>query len=249
MTEARDRLIVALDVSSLERIGSLVDLLAEDVRLYKVGLELFSSVGADAVTALRDRNKKVFLDLKLHDIPKTVERAAGAIARLGASMTTVHALGGADVVSAAREGLESATPAGGARPLLLAVTLLTSHRVEDLKKIFPGDWELEDRVLELASMAAAAGADGVVCSPLEVAAVKKACPGVLAVTPGVRVSEVAGDDQRRTASPERAIADGADFLVVGRPICGAADPAAATRRVLEQMKSALERRLEPPDNP
>lgn len=242
MTNARDRLIVALDVDSSERIEFLADGLSDDVRFYKVGLELFASVGAPAVELLLERKKGVFLDLKLHDIPKTVERAASIIARLGASMTTVHSLGGPDVVAAAREGLESATSSSGSRTLLLAVTLLTSHREEDLKGIFPGGWSMEDKVVELAVMAAGAGADGVVCSPWEVKAVKTACPSVLAVTPGVRVAEVKGDDQRRTATPERAIADGADYLVVGRPISKAPDPREAAIKVLDMMSRGFERR-------
>lgn len=242
MTDARDRLIVALDVDSSERIEFLADGLSDDVRFYKVGLELFASVGAPAVELLLERDKGVFLDLKLHDIPKTVERAASIIARLGAFMTTVHSLGGPDVVAAAREGLESAASSSGSRTLLLAVTLLTSHREEDLKGIFPGEWGMEDKVVELAAMAAGSGADGVVCSPWEVKAVKSACQNVLAVTPGVRVAEVKGDDQRRTATPERAIADGADYLVVGRPISKAPDPREAAIKVLDMMSRGFERR-------
>lgn len=242
MTDARDRLIVALDVGSSERIEFLADGLSDDVRFYKVGLELFASVGGPAVELLLERDKGVFLDLKLHDIPKTVERAASVVARLGASMTTVHSLGGPDVVAAAREGLESAAPSSGPRTLLLAVTLLTSHREDDLKGIFPGEWRMEDKVVELAVMAAGAGADGIVCSPREVKAVKSACPNVLAITPGVRVAEVEGDDQRRTATPERAIADGADYLVVGRPICKAPDPRVAAVKVLDMMSRGFERR-------
>jgi orotidine-5'-phosphate decarboxylase len=234
-------LIVALDVSSRERLSFLVDSIGERVLVYKVGLELFTSVGAEAVASLRERGKRVFLDLKLHDIPKTVERAAQAAARLGAAMTTVHSLGGADVIAAARRGLEAGA-AGGPRPLLIAVTLLTSHRDEDLKSMFKGDWNLKEVVLELAASAARAGADGVVCSPREVAAVKGAVPRLLAVTPGVRVAEVAADDQRRTGTPAQAIADGADYLVVGRPICSAADPAAAAAGILEDMETALGRR-------
>ncbi len=240
--DPKDRLIVALDAGSHGRMESLVGALAGEVRTYKIGLELFTSVGPEVVSSLRDKGMSVFLDLKLHDIPRTVERAAAAVARLGASMTTVHALAGPDAVAAAREGIESAAGPGPGRPLLLAVTLLTSHREEDLKALFPGDWDIEEKVLELAVSASRSGADGIVCSPLEVAAVKSACPDVVAVTPGVRMGEVEGDDQRRTASPAGAVAGGADYLVVGRPICEAADAGAAARRVLEQMRAGFERR-------
>ncbi len=241
-TDARDRLIVALDVSTRDRLASLVDALGDRVRVYKVGLELFTSLGSEALAFLRGRDKRVFLDLKLHDIPKTVERAAAAAARLGAFMTTVHSLAGPDVIAAARGGLEAAAPERGPRPLLIAVTLLTSHREEDFKRIFAGEWRLEDKVLELAGSALEAGADGVVCSPREVAAVKGAHPSAIAVTPGVRVARVAADDQQRTGTPAQAIADGADYLVVGRPICSADSPAAAAAGILEEMEAALGRR-------
>jgi orotidine-5'-phosphate decarboxylase len=242
LVDARDRLIVALDVNTNERLVDLLDTLDGRVRLFKVGLELFTSVGARALETIAQRGGRVFLDLKLHDIPNTVRKAASAVAGRGVHMTTVHCLGGPDLIRAAREGLDESTCADRPRPLLLAVTLLTSHRLEDLKAIFPGEWTIQEKVLELAAMAAGAGADGVVCSPKEVKAVKSACPDLVAVTPGVRIEEVLGDDQARTATPSSAIGDGADYLVVGRPICGATDPAAAAGRMLEQMQSAFERR-------
>lgn len=240
--DAADRLIVALDVSDRDRLKELVGVLKGRVRLYKVGLELYTALGAEASEIVKHAGGSVFLDLKLHDIPNTVRKAAAAIARGGAAMTTVHCLGGPDLISAAREGLAEAGEGGRQRPLLLAVTLLTSHGEDDLKSVFPGGWTMREKVLELARMAEGAGADGVVCSPREVEAVKESCPGLVAVTPGVRVKMVEGDDQRRTATPESAIGDGADYLVVGRPICEAPDPAHAAGRVLEQMQSAFDRR-------
>lgn len=242
LIDARDRLIVALDVNTKERLEDLLAVLDGRVALFKVGLELYTSLGAGALETITRRGGRVFLDLKLHDIPNTVRKAAAAVAGNGAYMTTVHCLGGPDLIRAAREGLDSFQQQGSGRPLLLAVTLLTSHRVEDLKAIFPGEWTIQEKVLELAEMAAGAGADGVVCSPMEVKAVKSACPDIVAVTPGVRIEEVSGDDQARTATPSSAIGDGADYLVVGRPICGADDPAGAAGRMLEQMQSAFERR-------
>jgi orotidine-5'-phosphate decarboxylase len=240
--DARDRLIVALDVNTYERVTELVDTLKSDVRRYKIGLELYTAVGRRAVEAVTDAGGSVFLDLKLHDIPNTVRKAAYAAAGAGASMTTVHCLGGPDLIAAAREGLDEARAAGRSRPILLGVTLLTSHKEEDLKSIFPGTWTLEGKVLDLAAMAVGAGADGVVCSPKEVKAVKAACPDIVAVTPGVRIAVVSGDDQSRTATPASAIGDGSDYLVVGRPICGAPDPASAAAAMLEQMQSAFDRR-------
>ena len=242
LVDARDRLIVALDVNTDERLSELLNVLEGRVSLYKVGLELFTSLGARALDTIAQRGGRVFLDLKLHDIPNTVRKAASVVAGCGAYMTTVHCLGGPDLIRAARDGLDESRDPGRPRPILLAVTLLTSHRVEDLKAIFPGEWTIPKKVLELAAMAAGAGADGVVCSPKEVRAVKSACPDLVAVTPGVRIEEVSGDDQARTATPSSAIGDGADYLVVGRPICGAADPAQAAGCLLEQMQSAFDRR-------
>jgi len=238
--DAAERLIVALDVPGAERAVALAEAVGPHAGVFKVGLELFSAAGPAVVDAIMACGKDVFLDLKLHDIPNTVAGAAAAAARLGASMITVHSLAGTEAVSAAREGAERG--AGQGRPLVLAVTLLTSHREEDLKGIFPGDWRLEDKVAELAAAAVRAGADGVVCSPMEVGRVKEACPEALAVTPGVRPGRVAGDDQKRTASPAGAIASGADYLVVGRPVCAAPDPAAAAARIVAEMQTAFERR-------
>lgn len=235
--DPRDRLIVALDMSDIERVASLINTLGYHVFIYKVGLELFTSSGFAAIELLHRKGKKVFLDLKLHDIPRTVERAAAAIARLGAFMTTAHCLAGKDVLEAARSGLESGSGGAGGRPRLLAVTLLTSHSEEDLKEVFPGDWVLREKVIEMAGMAEGAGADGIVCSPMEVRRVKECCAGLLAVTPGVRIAKVKADDQRRVSSPADAIENGADYLVVGRPIVAAADPVDAARRVLDQMSA------------
>jgi orotidine-5'-phosphate decarboxylase len=238
-TDARDRLIVALDMSDIERVASLVNLLGYHVLIYKVGLELFTSAGFAAIDLLHRQGKRVFLDLKLHDIPRTVERAAAAVARMGAFMTTVHSLGGKDVLEAARSGLDGGSRDADGRPLLLAVTLLTSHGEEDLKGLFPGDWALQDKVLELTHLAEEAGADGVVCSPMEVRRVKDKCGRLVAVTPGVRLWKVEADDQRRVSSPADAMRNGADYLVVGRPIVAAADPVDAARQVLDQMSTEM----------
>jgi orotidine-5'-phosphate decarboxylase len=233
--DPRDRLIVALDMSDIERVVSLVNTLGYHVLIYKVGLELFTSAGYAAMELLHRQGKRVFVDLKLHDIPRTMERAAASISRLGAFMTTVHCLAGKEGVEAAARGLEEGSRDSGVRPHLLAVTMLTSHGEEDLKEVFPGEWVLGEKVIEMARMAGGAGADGVVCSPMEVRRVKESCEGMLAVTPGVRLSEVEADDQRRVSSPSEAIRNGADYLVVGRPIVAAADPVDAARKVLDEM--------------
>ena len=238
-SDPRDRLIVALDMSDIERVASLVNLLGYHVLIYKVGLELFTSAGFAAIDLLHRQGKRVFVDLKLHDIPRTVERAAAAVARMGAFMTTVHCLGGKDALEAARNGLEKGSQNVDRRPLLLAVTLLTSHGEEELKELFPGDWALRDKVLELARLAEEAGADGVVCSPMEVRRVKDTCGRLVAVTPGVRLWKVEADDQRRVSSPADAMKNGADYLVVGRPIVAAADPVDAARQVLDQMSAGI----------
>jgi orotidine-5'-phosphate decarboxylase len=221
---ARARGIVALDRPSWDEAAALVDSLGDAVRFYKVGLELFTSCGPAAVSSLRERGQEVFLDLKLHDIPNTVAGAARAAARLGASLLTVHAGGGAEMVRAAVE----AARAENAATRVIAVTALTSLRAAALPAHFRRDLPLEAIVLALTDEALAAGAAGVVLSGAEVRAVKdRFGEGCLCVVPGVRAGGGAAHDQARVVTPESALRDGADYLVVGRAVTAAADPRAA----------------------
>lgn len=227
----QDRLIVALDYPTLDQAAQTARLLAGKVGVVKVGLELVGGAGPAAVSRMRELGHRVFWDTKLHDIPNTVAGGAAQVGRAGAAMFTVHSLGGRAMVTAAREAVEPFSP----RPLVLAVTLLTSMDEETLAQVGIAG-PVEQRVVALARMAQAAGADGVVASPHEVTALRVACgPDFLIVTPGVRPAGAAAGDQKRVATPAQALAAGADYLVIGRPIAAAADPAAAARAVVQEM--------------
>lgn len=226
-------LIVALDVSSTAAVEEAVDRLGDAVSFYKIGLELFSAEGPAVVRAVKERGKKVFLDLKLHDIPRTVERAVKSAGALGVDLMTIHASGGKAMIRAAKD---AALTFGAAAPKILAVTLLTSLDQSDLDDLGVGR-AVADQVRALGTLAVANGADGIVCSPKEVAAMRVALgPDALLVTPGVRPAGAAVGDQKRVATPAQAVRDGSTHLVVGRPILQAEDPYAAALAILAEMK-------------
>ena len=229
--EAIARLAVALDTSDPEEVARLAGVLEGRVGTLKVGLEAFTAGGPDLVRRVRDLGVPVFLDLKLHDIPNTVERAARNAARLGVAMLTVHASGGAAMLEAAVAGAAAA----GHPPVVLAVTVLTSLDDAALAELgVPGG--AAARVSAWAGMARRAGCGGVVCSPQEAAALRAALgPGFTLVTPGIRPAGEAAGDQRRVATPAAAVAAGADVLVIGRPITAAADPAAAADAIAAEL--------------
>ena len=227
-------LIVALDVPELDQAIGLARNLQGEVGHFKVGLELFGAHGPEAVTRIAEFGP-VFLDLKLHDIPTTVNRAARQLGRLGVSMLTVHALGGPAMVEGAVEGLaDGAKGQGGPTPLVLAVTILTSMTEGDLKAVgLPGAAE---SVPALAAMATENGAPGLVCAAPDLAAVRAVVPdSTTLVTPGIRPAGADLNDQSRAATPASAIADGATHLVVGRPITRANDPVEAARAILAEL--------------
>jgi orotidine-5'-phosphate decarboxylase len=221
------RIITALDTGDLGKAEALASALAPHCGLLKVGLELFCAAGAPAVAAV-SRHAPVFLDVKLHDIPNTVAGALRSLLPLRPAMVTLHAGGGPAMIAAARAEAEKA---GEARPMLLAVTVLTSMDAAALAATGVADSPAQ-QVLRLARMAVAAGADGLVCSPQEAAMLRAELgPGPALVVPGVRPAGSEAGDQARTATPEEAVAAGADWIVVGRPITGAADPAGAARAI------------------
>ena len=225
------RAIVALDASLLARAMALVDALADSCDFYKVGSELFTAAGPEAVTAIRERGHDVFLDLKLHDIPNTVRGAVRSASALGATLVTVHASGGADMISAAVDGA-----AAGCR--VLAVTVLTSLDASGLSRSWGREVRaVEDEVLRLAALARASGAHGIVCSALEAALVRAAHGDALEVlVPGIRLDKGSADDQARVATPAEAVAAGATYVVLGRAVTAAADPSAVMRRVKEMLR-------------
>ena len=239
MKQAKDHIIFPLDVPSLETAIPFVRRLAGHVGMFKVGLELFISAGPEIIRLVREQGAaEIFLDLKLHDIPATVKRAMGSIADLHVTFATVHCGESKKMLEAAVQGSEK-------RVGVLGVTVLTSVGGQDLRDAgfqeeFAGD--VPKLVLKKAAMARDAGCTGIVCSGQEAAMVKKAFgPDLVTVTPGIRPSweHVGSDDQQRVMTPARAIQNGSDYLVIGRPIRDAEDPAAAAARIAEEIESAL----------
>jgi len=227
-------LIVALDVSSTADVKQVVEMLGDSVSFYKIGLELFSAEGPDVVRAVTARNKRVFLDLKLHDIPRTVERAVRSGALLGVDLMTIHSVGGRAMIRAAKE---AALSAGSKIPRILAVTVLTSLDQSDLMDLGVTR-EMKAQVEAMGKLACDHGADGIVCSPKEVANMRAVLgPQALLVTPGVRPAGADVGDQKRVATPAQAVKDGSTHLVVGRPILEAADPRAAALAIALEMKT------------
>lgn len=225
-------LIVALDVASSDEAARVVERLGASVAFFKIGLELFSAAGPEVVQRVKAQNKQVFLDLKLHDIPRTVERAVQACAGLGVQLLTIHSSGGRAMIQAARQAADSC---GQAAPRILAVTALTSLDQSDLADLGI-QRAMPEHVAALGKLAVESGAHGIVCSPREVAAMRRLLgPGALLVTPGVRPAGADLGDQKRVATPAQAVADGATHLVVGRPILEDPDPRAAAGRIAAEM--------------
>lgn len=233
----RERLILALDVDDLERAKKTVRLLAGAVGMFKVGKQLFTLAGPQAVKLIHEMGGEVFLDLKFHDIPTTVAKAAIEATRLGVKMFNVHASGSLEMMRlTVREIGRVCRQENLRKPIMLAVTVLTSLNKSDLKKVGV-DGEVEDQVIRLALLTKEAGMDGVVASPQEVAAIRAACGRrFIIVSPGVRPQKGKRNDQRRVMTAEEAIRAGADYLVVGRPVMEAKDPPAAVREILAEME-------------
>ena len=237
---AKDKLIVALDLPSAAAAAQLAEELRGRAGLFKVGSELFTAEGPVLVHYLVANGIKVFLDLKFHDIPNTVRAATREATRMGVIMLNVHASGGRAMMAAAAESAREASSAlRMPRPLVLGVTVLTSLTGEDLKEIGMGGAPGE-AVERLARLAQSAGLDGVVASPREITVIRRACgPNFVIVTPGIRPATAEVNDQARIATPASAIQACADFLVVGRPITSAQDPATAAEAIVAEMGRAL----------
>lgn len=228
--------IIALDFPSAEETLAFLDKFAGEERkpFVKVGMELFYAAGADIVKEIKRRGHKIFLDLKLHDIPNTVGRSMAVLSALDVDMCNLHAGGGVAMMKAALEGL---TRADGSRPLLIAVTQLTSTSEEVMHRELWIDRPMDETVMHYAANAASAGLDGVVCSPLEAGKVHEVCgEGFLTVTPGIRFDDASKGDQVRVTTPARARELGSDYIVVGRPVTAAEDPVRAYRCCLEDFR-------------
>ncbi|NVN89436.1 MAG: orotidine-5'-phosphate decarboxylase [Desulfuromonadales bacterium] len=231
--EARKKIIFALDVNGLDEIDRFAGLLSGRVGMFKIGKELFTACGRDAVLAVQRQGGQVFLDLKFHDIPNTVAKAMLEAARLGVQLANLHALGGYEMMETAATAVRREF--GDARPRLLAVTILTSSTAETLQRVGI-DHPVDQMVVRLARLAQDAGMDGVVASPQEIELIRQACgPEFLIVTPGVRPSFAALDDQKRVMTPAEAVRSGADYLVIGRPIARAVEPAVAAEKIVDEI--------------
>lgn len=234
--DPRDRLIVALDVDTLDAALGLVERLEGLVTRFKIGSQLFTAAGPAAVEAVRKRGGEVFLDLKYHDIPNTVAGAAREAARLGVFMFNVHASGGRAMMRAAAEGATAASGSGSRRPLVIAVTVLTSLDRAALSRELGIASSVEGHVLHLCRLAHDAGLDGCVASPNEIRVIRNQLGAEwVIVTPGVRPAGSGADDQSRIASPQAAARAGAHYLVVGRPVTAASDPVEAAQAILAEI--------------
>ncbi len=241
MTDAKNKMFVALDVPTADEALELVHKLSECTRMFKVGPELFTAAGPAVVREIVSSGAKVFLDLKYHDIPNTVGAAAAAAARLGVFMFNVHAAGGPEMMRRALdEATEAAEAIGHERPLVIAVTMLTSIDAPMLPQLGIGR-SMSEQVTSLAILAAETGLDGVVASPLEASLIRQAVnrPQFVIVTPGIRPADTSLDDQKRVMTPAAALKAGADYLVVGRAITAAQDPLLAAQKILAELDTAL----------
>ena len=233
----RERLIVALDVDDLEQAKELVRLLAAEVGMFKVGKQLFTHAGPQAVRLIQDLGGEIFLDLKFHDIPNTVAKAAIEATRLGVKMFNVHASGSLEMMRTTVKEVERVSRQQKLRrPIMLAVTVLTSLDQEDLQRVGVAH-KVADQVVRLALLTKEAGMDGVVASPHEVADIRAACGRqFVIVTPGIRPAEANRDDQQRVTTPGEAVRAGVDYIVVGRPILEAKEPVDAARAIVAEME-------------
>ena len=224
--------IIAGDFSSAQATFDFLDKFTEEKPFVKIGMELYYAEGPSIVREIKKRGHKIFLDLKLHDIPNTVKKAMAVLSKLDVDMTNLHAAGTIDMMKAALEGL---TREDGTRPILIAVTQLTSTSEERMQKELLIHSSINDTIVKYANNAKEAGLDGVVCSPLEAGMVKESCgSGFMTVTPGVRFADGDVGDQVRVTTPQKAKEIGSDYIVVGRPITTADDPVAAYRRCVEE---------------
>jgi orotidine-5'-phosphate decarboxylase len=241
-TPMRERLILALDVEDLDRVKATLKLLAGEVGMFKVGKQLFTHAGPQAVKLIQEMGGEVFLDLKFHDIPTTVAKAAIEATRLGVKMFNVHASGSLAMMrQTAKEVNRVCRQESLRKPIMLAVTVLTSLNENDLKKVGISG-EVADQVVRLALLSQKAGMDGVVAAPNEVSEIRAACGRrFVIVTPGIRLQKTKRDDQKRVMTPAEAVRAGVDYIVVGRPIMEAAEPVNVAREIIAEMEQSAKK--------
>ena len=236
--EIRKKLVLALDVEDIEVAKNLVDELSPYIGTFKVGLQLFCGYGLEIVNYIKEKNSDFFLDVKLHDIPNTVEKASYNVIKNGANFFNVHATGGIEMMKAAKKGaMEASQKYGKKKPLVLAVTVLTSISQEVLSNELSNSKTVEEFVIQLAKNAKLAGLDGVVASAKELKAIKREVgEDFIVLTPGIRPAWSATNDQQRIATPVSAINDGADFIVLGRAVTKADDKVEAMKKIYEEIQ-------------
>lgn len=238
--QAKDRIILALDVDTAQEALGLVKQLTDYVGAFKIGMQLFNSAGPDIVHQVHELGGKVFVDLKLHDIPNTVGSAGKVLTRLNSFMFNVHAAGGREMMrKVARDASEEAMKLGIGAPLILAVTVLTSISAQELaEEMYVTDMKVEELVVKWALMAQESGLGGVVCSPREIVPIRQACGSDFKiVTPGIRPLWSAANDQKRITTPRQALEMGADYMVIGRPIVQAEDPREAALKIINELEA------------
>ena len=242
MTTAKDRLIVALDVDTIEEAEQLVAQLRDYTGVFKVGMQLYNSEGPEVLRRLHKLGGKIFLDLKLHDIPNTVGQAGAVLTRQRVFMYNVHTAGGREMMQrAAQATAKEAAALGIPEPLVIGVTVLTSINQNTLEQELGINRSIREQVVKWALLAREAGLKGVVASPQEITAIREACgPDFVIITPGVRPAWAAVNDQKRVMTPGEAMRAGASYLVVGRPITAAADPAEAAQKILAEMEAGMQ---------
>lgn len=241
MNNIKEKLVLALDVEDIEVAKKLVDETSNYIGCYKVGLQLFCGYGLEIVNYIKEKNSNFFLDVKLHDIPNTVEKASYNVIKNGANFFNVHATGGIEMMRAARKGADEASKKyNKKRPIILAVTVLTSISQEVLTNELSNSKSVEDYVIQLAKNAQKAGLDGVVASAQELKAIKKELgPDFKVLTPGIRPSWSVKDDQKRIATPSSAIKDGADYIVLGRAVTKADNKIEALEKIYKEIEEII----------
>ncbi len=235
----KEKIIVALDVETADEARKIISEIGTDVGAFKIGLQLFTAAGASFVREVVEKNIKIFLDVKFHDIPNTVAKASVEVARIGVWMFNVHALGGGEMMRRTVENVrEVCAKEGLIQPKIIGVTVLTSSNQETLKETGI-DREIDSQVVNLAQLTAKCGLDGVVASPLEVETIRRNIEkkDFLIVTPGIRPNFATNDDQKRVMTPREAVRRGADYLVIGRPITHTDDKLSAVKQILEEIES------------
>jgi len=236
-----EKIAIALDVANFDSARSLLDQLQETAKLFKVGSQLFTSVGPAIIKEIKERGKNLFLDLKFYDIPNTVARASESATELGANIFNIHISGGMEMMKASAQSVKlKADKLEIKKPILLGVTILTSTDESEFQSIFSSTRDLRSQISYMAKLALECGLDGVVASPQEIKMIRELCgEGFVILTPGIRLESLSGDDQKRTLTPSEAFSEGADYIVIGRPIYQSPKPADTFNKILQQIEKDI----------